>query len=313
MAATAFPTRFTPRRAPRRKRRAPSTTKKPPSAKKRAAKKPVAAKPSRTPRPSPLEPRVWIDDRAGSGRSDNPNKPPLIAYPPLDSCAELCRLDSADALILGVDDTGAPTRLIGVEVKSLSDLLSSLDTGRLQAAQIPAMLAAYDESWLAVYGRWRAAPDGGGGLEALDGRSGAWRAVRLGSRAIPYGFVEKRFLAIAAVGVAVRTFDTLAAVAAWIGELASWSAKRTAAHKTFHTFNRAGAPMGGGLIQMLDPAVKLRAEMLSRLPGVGFERAVAAAQHFPSVAAAVNATEEEWMEVEGIGAVIARAICESVR
>ena len=73
---------------------------------------------------------MLIDDRAGSRD--------LIKYEPVRSTGELCRLDSADVCLTGNGPNDAV--LIGVEVKSIWDLISSINTGRLQATQIPAML-----------------------------------------------------------------------------------------------------------------------------------------------------------------------------
>lgn len=38
--------------------------------------------------------------------------------------------------------------------------------------------------------------------------------------------------------------------------------------------------------------------MFNEFPSIGYERAVAAAKHFPSIRAGVNAGVDEWAEVE---------------
>ena len=66
---------------------------------------------------------ILIDDRAGSA--------PFASIPPLCDCSVLCHLDSADAMITGngPDDS---TVLVGVEIKSIPDLLSSMQSGRIR-------------------------------------------------------------------------------------------------------------------------------------------------------------------------------------
>lgn len=238
-------------------------------------------------------PRVLIDDRAGSRD--------LVDYPPLNSCGDLCRLDSADALIVG-DKDGV---IVGVEVKSISDFISSLETGRLQAGQIPAMLKTYDESWLLVYGRWRATSDGQ--LEVWKESRGSWYPYALGTRPVPYGYVESRLVSMETAGVKTRTVERIEDAAQWIGVLARWWAKGRDGHRTFKKFSEVGRVPTSALIAM-DGPMKLRAEMAACLPGVGFDRAIAAAKYFPSVRDMVNATREEWEEVEGVGKVVAGAV-----
>jgi ERCC4-type nuclease len=267
---------------------------------------------------------LLIDDRAGSRE--------LVRYPPLTDTAHLCRLDAGDVLITGNGPDDA--LLVGIEVKSIWDLLSSINTGRLQATQLPGMLAAYDINWLLYYGQYRA---GTGGALEIPGRgrstrvgkrkgkgAGAgkplrttsstprttWRTLKLGKRPVPYGYLEGFLFDLAAMGVCVKHTRDVREAAVWLGCLERWWSKPWGKHKGMRTLDNS---QGLSLMPGIDDDERLRAKVAAALPGIGFERAVAAAKYFGSVSALVNAGEREWAQVPGVGKVIAKAVTRAVR
>ena len=241
---------------------------------------------------------VWIDDRAGSKE--------LVIHPPLDKVGELCRLESADVMIVGKGPDEA--MLIGVELKSMSDLISSISTGRLQATQIPAMLKEYDVSWLLHYGRYRACPVTGN-LQILR-RNNSWANHKIGSRLVPYGYIESMLLTIAALGVKIKRVATYYEAAQWIAILYRWWQKDWEKHRGMRAFDNS---RNLGLLPHMDQGQALRAKVAAQLPGVGFERALAAAKHFTSVEQMILADPSEWSSIPGIGKVIAWAVKEAVQ
>ena len=88
-----------------------------------------------------------VDDRAGSRE--------LVFISPHDEIACLSRLEAGDVSITGNGPTGLLS--IGVEVKSVDDLLQSEGNGRLRD-QLESMLKAYDVNWLLTHGQYRAGP-----------------------------------------------------------------------------------------------------------------------------------------------------------
>lgn len=248
---------------------------------------------------------ILIDNRAGS--SD------LISYPPLNVHGELCRLSAGDISITGNGPRG-PVR-IGVEVKSITDLISSFSNGRLQDTQIPGMQKEYDVLWLLYYGVYRPSPVDGS-LEILRGKRG-WQGYQIGARAVPYGYVESFLLTLTAVGVHVkrvqhlRKDEALAECAEWIGVLARWWSKPWTKHRGMHAFDFSGA-MSLGM-----PGVDAHTHMLARfamqLSGVGYDRALAVARHFQSIIDMVAADESEWAKIPGIGKVIAGSAVSEMR
>jgi hypothetical protein len=243
----------------------------------------------------PLSP-IYVDDRAGSID--------LIKHEPLLSTAEVTRLDSGDVMFCGNGHAGPV--LVGIEVKSIYDVVSSINTGRLAATQLPALLATYDVTWLLIYGTY--GPGVGGRLETYRGKR--TRGFRLGSRHVPYGYLEGFLCDLAASGVAIKTVGSEYAAAQWIGVLHRWWSKSWDKHKGLRAFDRSRQV---GLVPGVDPDTHFRACVASQLPGLGYERAMAAAAYFPSVVSMVTADVSDWQRVPGVGKVIAGAIVEAIR
>lgn len=240
---------------------------------------------------------ILVDDRAGSRD--------LMRYAPLNEIGELCRLDSADVCFHGNGPQGGV--LVGVEVKSVWDLLSSANTGRLQATQLPAMLREYDVSWLLYYGEYRPSPRDHG-LQVM--RKGKWTSFVLGKRAVPYGYLEALLIDITALGVRIKQVRDAREASAWLGVAFRWWSKPWTQHRGMRTFDNSREV---SLMPGMSDDTLLRARVAAQLPAVGFERAVAAATHFGSVREMVTAEVREWEKVPGIGRVIAKAIVEAVK
>lgn len=276
---------------------------------------PGAAAALRPPNPQPIRqgpgwddhPPVLVDDRAGSKD--------LIKHFPLSVAGVICRLDAGDASFSGNGPEG--TIMVGVEVKSISDLLASTDTGRIAGTQLPAMLQHFDASWLLVYGVHRPDPETGA-LQVLKrdhndkgehGFKGKWLNHYLGSSPVPYGYMESFLLTLTAAGLRVKQVSTMAEAAEWIGVLARWWSKPWDKHRSLRTFDNSSVIS----VPSEDPQVVARANFAKGLPGIGYERALAAAKHFPSIQAMVNAPIQEWEKVPGIGKVLARVFFNAVR
>lgn len=239
---------------------------------------------------------ILIDDRDGSRE--------FMALDPIRAIGELTRLDSADACIVGNGADG--TILVGVEIKSIWDLLSSMGTGRLQATQIPAMLDTYQVNWLLYYGEYRPGDDG-----RLMLRKGAgWKSMKLGKRPVPYGYLESFLCDMAAIGFNIKHTHDVRTAAVWLGALHRWWSKRWTDHKGMRTLDHSREI---SLMPGMTPEIHLRAKVAAQLPGVGFERAISAARHFASVVDMVTATSDEWARIPGIGKVIGKAIATAVR
>lgn len=239
-----------------------------------------------------------IDDRDGSKE--------LVLIHPLDQpdVACLSRLEFGDVSIVG---NGPNDRIlaIGVEVKSVGDLIQSEETGRLRD-QLEGLVHNYDVRWLLTYGAYRAGFNNR--LEVL--RGGRWRTHRIGSRDVPYGYLEGVLLTANVAGVSHKHVTDEEQAAAWLACLERWWSKSWDKHRSFRKFNEAGSQ---GIIPDVSPNLHQRMRVAKELPGVGWERALAAAVSFPSVESMIIADEHEWEDVPGIGKVLAKAIVRAIR
>ena len=236
---------------------------------------------------------LYIDDRAGSKD--------LMQYLPPES--ELMRMEFGDALIIGNGPTGPVT--VGVEVKSIHDLLQSASTGRLAGHQLPGMLASFDVPWLLIYGPYR--PGDGGVLQVLSGKK--WQGYRIGSKLVPYGYIESFLFDVQATGCRVKHVYNAEEAAKWLMTLHRWWSKEWHQHKGLRAFDNS---KNLSLLPGLSAEKELIARVAKELPGVGFDRAMAAAGHFTSVVEMVLATQKDWEQVPGIGKVIAKAVVGAV-
>lgn len=278
---------------------------------------------------STSNPTVLIDSR--KGRQDQRWSYDLLKLSPLDEYGIECQLDSADAIITGNGPHGAVT--IGVEVKSLGSLLSGLSSGRLQTQAVK-MLDTYSYSYLLYFGPYKIdESDNDNGKRTIQvprGGSGGnrqWSAFNIGSRTFPFGYLHNALLELSVLGIQSIHFNNVSMVAEWIGCTARWWNKKWTDHSLFRVLDSTQQQSGssrklepnndGGLSTALlpgiDSATKLKMKVASAFDGMGFERSLAAAEHFTSVSAMISASESEWLKVPGIGKVLARSITESAR
>lgn len=246
---------------------------------------------------------ILVDHQGGSGF--------LTDLPPLTSLSRLARLHSADCCFIGRHPaTGRRTVLVGIEVKSIGDLLSSCQTGRLQDTQLAKMLSEYEVRWLVYYGQYRVTRDGylqvwwmppaagpqrqqqagsrraitipggaGASTTAAAAPSGRWINCRFGSsdraRQVPYTYLADRLLELHDAGVATWRCHDAAEAAQWVGALwRYWDKPPAERGDGLRMFDKS---RDGGLIPNVNMTAHqvAAARVLAKLPGVGYKRAVA--------------------------------------
>lgn len=216
---------------------------------------------------------------------------------------------------------------IGVEVKSLADLLTSIRDGRLRATQIPALLR-YDVPWLAYYGEYRTDPKSGHLQVPYWHQKYSrwlWRDYKLGSKALLTSTFESFLCSPSITTTKLRTigFNSVQALAYWLGvSLYGVWQKDYHKHRSMFAFDQSGGIPGSHLLPQIHPVAYQMMLTASSLPGIGFERAQAVADQFGSILEMINATEYEWSNVavvsRGTGRVVklgparARAIVKAI-
>lgn len=235
---------------------------------------------------------LLLDRRIGSGDLVTPLRR-------LGLEVDVTTLDFADAAFLGNGPAGAGTMQIGIEIKKIHDLISSIDTGRLSGHQIPGLLRQYDAVWLIVEGLWRPASDG---LLELH-RRGKWEALSHGKRRYMYREIHGYLTTLELkCGVRIRrtanedeTVRVIADLYAW------WTHKEWAQH-------RSHLAMHDTLDASLLVPPPLRHRIARQFEGLGGDKAMAVRKHFPTSRAMLAATEKEWAQVPGIGKILAKRI-----
>uniref|UniRef100_A0A6M3KXJ7 ERCC4 domain-containing protein n=1 Tax=viral metagenome TaxID=1070528 RepID=A0A6M3KXJ7_9ZZZZ len=240
---------------------------------------------------------ILIDPRAGS-------KELLAHLPP--TLAAFSRLDYGDAAWLGNGPKAAQS-LVGVEVKSISDLLNSMTTGRLAGHQLIGLMNSYNVIYLLIYGAWRANPDDGL-LELY--QSGKWRTSSRGRKAQPAIYVEN-FLNTLSIccGIVVRMARSPKDAARVILSLYNWWQKDWDQHRSHKALSKSRLPTEG----IFGWKASLLKQWGSCLPGIGDLKLDAVEAKFDNPLAMALADISEWQEIEGVGKKTAERVVNAIR
>lgn len=256
-------------------------------------------------------------------------------------------LSSGDIAFVGRGKNNLPI-MIGVEIKSVTELISSLVSGRLQDTQVRGMVDDYDPCgrWLLHYGIYRPNPANGNLQLYRDGsftRRAGWYDYTINNVSVQYGYLEsfKVSPSILSLGFYIVRVNDIQEAAQWIATLYRTWTRDYDSHKSMRVFDKSqdiegrlkqdevGRNMKGGKVSTRSMnaggnghADNFRALALqaNTLPSMGYERSVAAAKHFEghSIVDMVTAPAAEWEKivVEGknrnikLGSVKAKSIVE---
>lgn len=293
---------------------------------------------------------ILIDSSTGSRE--------LVKYPPLDKPTFACLTSlsvssdtksSADVCFSGNGPDGKLS--IGIEFKSLSDLLSSLYNGRIQTTQVGALVSEYQVCYLLTYGEYRCSPEGHleipdpvsytkydkltdrikafywyvrgipyqGPFESreqaiADHRTNSrqWMPYTfIGGKPMVFGYLESAILSLSRAGIQHKHFTRIEDCAQWIGVCYRSWSKPWDEHKLFRTFDKS-TEIRQRAVPGIDADTKLKMSIAKELPGIGYERALEAARHFDTARDMLNAEVGDWLKVPGIGKTLAKAIVAAV-
>jgi len=234
---------------------------------------------------------MFLDSRVGSKDLLDPMR--RFGIP-----VELTTLDYGDATWLGKGPDGPLP--VGVELKTIGDLLSSLVSGRLTGHQIPGMVQQYHQVWLVVEGMVK--PDRETG-ELQQFRGSGWRPIELGRRRFTYHDFSA-FLATleTKAGVHVRQTEGRWETACLLASLYRWWQKDWESHRGHLAFE----PVLRDTALLSQPSLLRR--LAKELPGVGWTKSAEVEAHFKTVDRMTSATEADWVQIKGIGKTLAGKI-----
>ena len=245
---------------------------------------------------------ILIDPRAGSQNYIQPLRN-------LGAAVEVTHLEFADAAFVG-----ARTGMIGIELKTVNDVLACIDSGRFAGHQLPGLLASYDAVYLIVEGLWRPGPSDG----ALETFRREWTPVKIGARYRMYRELDHWLTTMEVCGrVRVRRTGTEHETARMVFDLYDWYAREDE-HRSHLALDRSAElaleaqvakeqrRSGGARFFYEKPSP--RRQFAALWPKVGVEKSGMVAGAFENVRAMANATDEQLMKIPGIGKGIVKQI-----
>lgn len=230
---------------------------------------------------------ILIDYRSGSSELS-----PLIRIP-----HHITKLEYGDFSFMGNGPQGPA--VIGVERKTIMDLVSSISSGRLSGHQLVGLLNIYDFVYVVVEGQWKIHPSG---LLYRVTSGGNWTKVHLGKREFSansvYNFINT--MSVMCGIITVRT-NNVRETAKWLDGLYEWWSKDWGKHNSHAQFQIRQKHASLSKPNLLTRIAK-------ELSGVGWDKAINIGKYFGSIDELLDADIKELMEVPGIGKVLAHSI-----
>ena len=231
-------------------------------------------------------------------------------------------LEFGDMAFWGRGEMGCPVG-VGVERKTIKDLLNSMVSGRFVDHQLKGLVQSYDQVWLVVEGKWRSEPETGILQDwGMDGdaktsnkfvmkRKPGWRTLRVGKKGWAASMVERWLFGLQTrTQVKVVMTEDMKGTARWVEKTAmGWWNVPWEQHGSLEMMK--SGEMGAGWAKFGRVTTCMR--VAAQLPGVAGGKARKLAEKFGSVERLVGAGERELMEVDGIAKKLACGIREALR
>lgn len=236
---------------------------------------------------------MYLDPRAGS-------KDYIVPLTTIGVPVTERLLDFGDMEIAGRGPDKRPV-LVGVEIKKVGDLLTSIRDGRA-AEQLRGMARSYEVRWLLIEGYM--GPDHSGALSLQE--RGRFIEARGG---FTYQEVAGWLMTMSQTcGVLVKHSASHFESVLWLRALwLWWTAGEWESHRSHLALYEP--PMSG--LGFEEPSLCQR--VAATLPGIGITRARAAAEHFKTAHNMIVADQRQWMEVEGVGKATAARVAAALR
>lgn len=243
---------------------------------------------------------ILCDDRTGS-------KELLPLLKGIGVPCELTRLEYGDVAFDGNGPKGPIT--VGIERKTLNDMLNCIEDARYAAHQRPGMLNLYSKSFLILEGLW--APGNGNGMDGVlfqgyrNGQS--WGPLKTASsRKTLYSKLYRYLLSVSLSGVNITQSGNLFHTAYNVAEMYHYFQKKWNSHTSLIEVQKLAIPSLTG-----KPSLVRR--WASELDNVGVVRSQDAERIFKSGFALAHADEMDWVKVPGVSVATAQKIVKEIR
>ena len=236
---------------------------------------------------------ILVDDRESSAKYARLLPDPTIVV----------RLEYGDVAFMGHGPNGNVS--VGIEIKTLGDLIGSIQSGRLFGHQVPGMCQDYDIKYLLLEGVWRRGSNGQLETRGIGGRWFPWNFSRGWTAAGLWGALTS----LENCGFSLRYPRSMSDTAHTIEDLYGWWDRPWSAHKSHIQLNNV---MAHKLASFQPEAASLLVNFAAQLPGVGPTKAREVEAVFGSVPGMIEASVKEWMRVPGIGKTLATMAYEAL-
>lgn len=219
---------------------------------------------------------LLVDERIGSA-----DLAPALADMGLP--VEVTHLEFGDVAFTGRGNEDAAVE-VGIELKKLPDLVTSLRDGRLSGHQVPGLCATYDYRWLLIEGTFK---PGDRGEVLVPQRRGIWAPLKGG---MTVAELEKRVLSLQLLrGLHVRHSSARLTTLHFLASLYRWFTDRSMDDHTTHLLEHQAE----GFLEVNDFR-----SVVKKLPHIGHKVSLAVEQYFEgSLEAAFAGTVEDWADI----------------
>lgn len=216
--------------------------------------------------------------------------------------AELSNLGFGDLCFEGNGPGGK--MLIGVERKTLHDMLHCIDDSRYTAHQLPGMLNWYGRSYLLLEGLWKPHDESEFLMQGFrDGSS--WGHCNYRTKPVLYSKLRRYLFSLSLAGVDILYTRDLTHSAIDVLELFNYWQKRWEDHTSLREVQRVALPTFHGKV----PLVR---KWAADIDDIGVKYSERAETLFKTPIKLAQADELQWMRIDGIGAKTAKKIISQV-
>lgn len=249
-------------------------------------------------KPSPYGP-LQVDRRIGSS---DLYLPLMQAGVPTD----LTDLTYGDCAFLGRGPADRPVT-IGIERKTVPDLVQSLLTGRLNGHQLPGLIGGYEFAWILVEGAYRSDDEGC----LLLPRKGGWYPLSLRGQRFQAATLDAWLLTLSLRGGArvVQTWNASGTVR-WLKALYLWWTQKAWEEHHGHLALDQAMPERDAVL-LIPPTIVQR--IAAQLPGIGYSRAKDVSNAFPTILTMACAPAQQWKTIPGIGPVLSERVVKLIQ
>lgn len=244
---------------------------------------------------------ILIDYKKG-GTSLDPPKLMVGHLKQMGIPTELSDLQYADAAFEGRGPEG--TIAIGVERKTLHDLLNCIDDGRLSGHQLIGMKNMYDIRVVIVEGHWKPHEPQGILMEGFNGGT-SWGYCRYRSQRTLYSKVYRYLISLSLSGAIVTYSRDLWHTSYNVHEWFHYFQKKWDDHTSMKELHKIAVPS-------LSFKPSLVRKWAQDLTDIGTKKGDLAARHFRKPITLAQADESEWLKIPGVGVKTAQSIVREI-